>query len=60
MKFCRTRIRIVTDTYCGYEVQVKHWWFPIWLQKGGTNTFHNLDGARQYARSSKFVEFVEQ
>lgn len=28
----RTRYRIVTDAYNGYECQYKDWWFPFWEQ----------------------------
>jgi hypothetical protein len=27
----KKRYRIVTDRYLGYEVQVKHWWWPWWV-----------------------------
>ena len=30
--------RIVRDTYNGYEVQVRRWWFPVWVQLGFCNT----------------------
>lgn len=34
----RKRYRIVTDNYAGYEVQVKLWFWPFWLQLWGCNT----------------------
>ena len=34
----KTKYRIVTDAYAGYEAQVKHWYFPFWLQINGVNT----------------------
>lgn len=51
----RNSYRIVTDTYCGYEVQVKKWWFPFcWVQCGegtdGTNTHSSIEDAEKYAK----------
>lgn len=43
--------RIVRDGFSGFEVQVRHWWFPIWLQCGGpfgVNTHSTLEKAKQY------------
>lgn len=29
----KNKYRVVQDTYCGFEAQVKFWWFPIyWFQ----------------------------
>ena len=28
----KTRYRIVTDRYAGYEAQIKRWWHPFWMQ----------------------------
>jgi hypothetical protein len=57
----KTKWRIVTDKYNGYEIQKKFWWFPIWFQVGsydgsliGTNSFTTLDSASQAMR--KFAE----
>lgn len=44
------RIRIVTDSYGGFEVQVWRWWWPFWVQFGGINTHRSLESARLYAR----------
>ena len=47
-KLFYTCFRIVEDEYCGYEVQVKRWWLPFWIEKyqyGMTNTFTSLDTA---------------
>ena len=32
MKLPKTKYRIVPDTYSGWEVQSKRWWFPFWIQ----------------------------
>ena len=53
-------MRIVRDSFAGYEVQVKFWWLPfIWLQKGGLNTFSTLDAAREFAARKRIVEDIE-
>ena len=49
-KLFYTCFRIVEDEYCGYEVQVKRWWFPFWIEKSqygwvNANTFTSLDTA---------------
>lgn len=42
--------RIYNDQYCGYEVRVWRWWWPFWMQAGGTNTHFTLERAEKYAR----------
>ena len=62
------KIRIVRDSYSGYEVQVWRLWFPFWVQLGGTNTSSSVEDAREYASSfnqktileSRFVENVSK
>ena len=39
----KTKYRIVTDTFCGYEAQYKLWWFPFWLQCFYVNSKYTLD-----------------
>lgn len=48
MNFFKTKYRIVTDAYCGYEVQYKSWWWPFWIQAGFTNTHLSIEQARKY------------
>jgi hypothetical protein len=48
------RYRIVTDRYSGFEVQMRVWWWPFWLQCGrrggrGTNTFEYIADADKFA-----------
>lgn len=43
------RYRIVRDSYAGYEVQVRRWWWPFWTQAGYTNTHATIERAEQYA-----------
>jgi hypothetical protein len=53
------RYRIVTDAYLGYEVQVKHWWWPCWTIIG-YNTHPTLERAKAFAEGQKHkvVEYL--
>jgi hypothetical protein len=43
------KYRIVTDSYSGYEAQVKYWWFPFaWYQMGYTNTHASIEDAKRF------------
>jgi len=57
----KTKYRIVTDKYAGYEVQRWRWWFPFWLQVG-VNTHLTVEAARQYIKKSqkKVVEYYKE
>lgn len=44
------KYRIVTDGFNGYEVQVKKWYWPFWVQHGWVNTHSTLSGAERYVR----------
>lgn len=44
-----TIYRIVTDKFCGYEVQAKRWWFPFWMQCDFKNTHVSIKDAEQWA-----------
>ena len=52
----KTKYRIVRDNYAGYEVQIKRWYFPFWVQKGYVNTFSTIERARSYAQCSDVVD----
>lgn len=45
------RMRIVRDKYLGYEVQVKRWWWPFWVQADYTNTFRTIAQAESWGRN---------
>jgi len=49
----RTRYRIVADSYCGYEVQVRYWWFPIWIQDR-INTHSSIEKAKKHIDNKTF------
>ena len=45
------KYRIVTDNYCGYEVQIWRWWFPFWVQvweSGHINTHRSIEEAKEF------------
>lgn len=46
----KMKVRIVTDIYRGYEVQVKRWYWPFWTQLGFSNTFASIEQAELWAR----------
>lgn len=53
----KNRYRIVTDSFYGYEAQVKYWWFPfVWYQMGeypySTNTHSSVEAAEKYIADS--------
>jgi len=49
MNFFKKKYRIVTDRYCGYEVQIKRWWLPFWYQAEGVNTHGSIEAAERWA-----------
>jgi len=44
----KTKYRIVTDRYLGYECQVWRWYWPFWSQMNFTNTHHSIEAAKKY------------
>lgn len=47
----KTCYRIVTDSYAGYEVQERVWWFPTWIQANKhnrINTFCSIEEAKEW------------
>ena len=52
------RYRIVTDNHNGFEAQVRYWFFPVWLEAGGTISFSTSDGAEEYIEKLKFKSKV--
>ncbi|MGA9651889.1 hypothetical protein [Pedobacter sp.] len=50
----KNKYRIVTDTFAGYEAQVKYWWWPItWFQIGGINTNISIEQAKRHINFHK-------
>ena len=57
MKFFTNKYRVVTDRYAGYEVQIKYWWFPIWMELG-INTHHNIEDALELVEHHKYKKHI--
>lgn len=57
MLFKPVQVRIVRDAYSGYEVQVKHWYWPFWRMPK-VNTFGTIERAREYAKQIKEMQTV--
>jgi len=56
------KYRIVTDSFAGYEVQIKRWWFPFWFQcweYGCINSFISVERAEQYVKDRKKHKVVK-
>lgn len=61
----KNKYRIVTDSFDGYEAQVKYWFFPLmWLQIGVaffTNTSRTVEEAERIIKGhrSEVVKYVD-
>jgi hypothetical protein len=60
-----SKYRIVTDKFNGFEVQIKRWWLPIWVQchkLGSVNSFRSIDAAKEWVKKGRpkddFKSFV--
>ncbi len=50
------KFRIVTDRYNGYEVQIKRWWFPFWVEcwkNGCVNSFSDINKAKTWIQNGR-------
>ena len=45
MSMFRTRYRIVTDNYNGFEAQFRRWWMPFYCQCFFSNTSASMEKA---------------
>lgn len=41
--------RIVTDAFAGFEVQLRRWWWPFWVEADYVNTHATVEAAERYA-----------
>jgi hypothetical protein len=61
----KNKYRIVKDCYCGYEAQVKFWWFPLCYfqmhNHTGCNTWSSVEQAENFIKnkSNKVVKKVD-
>lgn len=61
-KFFKSKYRIVTDNFCGYEVQKKEWFMPFWrgcfVNGLFSNTHRTIEEARNFAKKGNIVEYI--
>lgn len=69
MKLFKSKWRIVSDNYLGFEVQKKFWFLPFWFQVDfcgrvhlvSSNTFPTLDSAKEgINRMKKPIVYIEE
>lgn len=41
--------RIVRDRFSEYEVQIRRWWWPFWVQAGIRNSHSSVERAEDFA-----------
>ena len=44
----KTKYRIITDGYSGYEIQYRKWWYPFWCEFGISNTHQSPEKAKEW------------
>lgn len=49
----RTRYRIVTDNYNGFEAQFRRWWMPFYCQCFFSNTTTSVERALETIKKHK-------
>ena len=58
MRICKIQYRIVTDKFCGFEVQKRLWYYPFWFQIRSVdgyciNTHHTIQQAEKLIKIDK-------
>lgn len=53
MDFFKTKYRVVTDNFLGYEAQYKPWFLPFWQQLNRTNTHKTIQEALEMCKRFK-------
>lgn len=56
-EFFRTKYRIKTDAYAGYEIQFRFWWMPFFVMDG-INTYCSLERAQEKIIKMKTLKQV--
>jgi hypothetical protein len=54
--FFKPKFRIVEDRFAGFEVQIKRWWFPVWIQcwhYGPFNSFWTMERAENWIKAGR-------
>jgi len=55
MKICKRQYRIVTDHFCGFEVQKRLWYYPFWFQIRNEKRDH-INTHRTIEQAEKLIE----
>lgn len=58
MSKLKNEYRIVVDSYCGYEVQTKKWWFPFGWWQCGVNTHSSIEEAQDFALKHSTIIYL--
>ena len=53
MNYFKTKYRVVSDDFLGYEAQYRPWFLPFWQQLNGTNTHHTIEKALEMCKTFK-------
>ena len=58
MRICKIQYRIVTDKFCGFEVQKRLWYYPFWFQiqnekRDSINTYRTIEEAEKLIEIDK-------
>lgn len=48
--FMRCEYRIVEDSFGGFAVETRRWWFPFWVE-WPTNTHNSVERATRFAEA---------
>lgn len=54
MNIFRTRYRVVTDAYLGFQADYRYWWMPFYMQVKGTNTWYSLEEALVFLSKAQY------
>lgn len=52
MNLFKTKYRIVSDNYQGFEAQFRYWWW-FWMAIGGLNSRPSLEGSKKLVERHK-------
>lgn len=53
----KTKWRVVSDKYAGYEIQKKVWFWPFWMQ---TDRYGNAGGVNSFIRLADAMSCIEK
>lgn len=53
----KTKWRVVSDKYAGYEIQKKVWFWPFWMQ---TDRYGNAPGVNSFKSLAEAMDRIEK